>query len=794
MYQASNEEKCKQKKAMPRLYDSWGASEYLQKSTFKYVDDYLQRTNCLLNMSNSVQTNSFSSSYEVVSSTDDLFSEKISHNQSKNNDKTLLDIESESVKSLSQNSALCFNDNHSADLKNALLEKKTSELILHTHRPNSKILQIPVFDPQKPNILQSSILVEQDDSEVNSEKENLEAVTLSDVGYKNNEKRLTQRNLPHHTPLHHNEFHNQSMFFNKTNENNLSSVLEPIAHDKVLESKILSDAVKNQKTENKQLPSNNLIKPIEQVTPISNFPCIPSLNLESLQSDTENHQEAQKQPRSHIDKKNLLIQKRKSSEDTSYIIDVNPSIECESKKLNNLKLSFPKNLAESKNKPKTSFTKSTSTADSDKNFEVKTYSQVKLALPGIQSVARKHISIKKELANKMLKSTQQSLRGWFSMPDEVLLHIFSFLSVADLPNLGRVCKMFNRISNDSYLWKTVEVCDGQVNDRWLVEMGERSPKSVSLVRCNGTPVTNLGLRSFFKCCKTSLQELHVENCTGEYMSGDSVLLHASCHCRRLRRVNVAWSKMSDNGLIAIAVALPELSALNINGNSSVSDEAFHILTERHAKHLTSLEMSGCFAVSSEILLTFIQSTTNLEKVNLGLCSKLSSDAIINMCPNLRSLKQLDLRGIKSLTNECLRAIARHCESLQTLVVSNCSTLTDAGLAEVAALHNSLKHLDLSGCSQVTDSGVMNFVMSASVVEHLDLSGTGVTFKTVDLIAANNCSTLKSLKLSFCHNITFHCLAELLRAASSLKSLHVYGCKRIKLSQLIKVNNNVTIEK
>lgn len=53
------------------------------------------------------------------------------------------------------------------------------------------------------------------------------------------------------------------------------------------------------------------------------------------------------------------------------------------------------------------------------------------------------------------KSTAISdgLDDWFYMPELVLINIFKYLSLKELINASKVCKHWNRVSKDEYLWK-----------------------------------------------------------------------------------------------------------------------------------------------------------------------------------------------------------------------------------------------------------------------------------------------------------------------------------------------------
>lgn len=43
--------------------------------------------------------------------------------------------------------------------------------------------------------------------------------------------------------------------------------------------------------------------------------------------------------------------------------------------------------------------------------------------------------------------------NWFYMPDSILLSIFRYLNPKELLTAGEVCKSWNRVSKDEFLWK-----------------------------------------------------------------------------------------------------------------------------------------------------------------------------------------------------------------------------------------------------------------------------------------------------------------------------------------------------
>ena len=868
--------------------DNWGVKEYLQNNKFKYVQDYLLRIDHLLTMSDSVQQITLPTSYESVSTSDELLkkTEKpiILENQSNseipkelsdnpgnsdcitktnkpsplinnfvttptNNldtgllEKRLVDFHLQSeinecersqsmISEQNEPNQRWFSENET-EFSDLETENETQNFKLpnkaHEHRLDASIQlmidatvqrvktkhleEIPISQPRSSKLIKArnqskQFRPEKDNSktkfwktmESNSKEyasikisKNDQEFTLHDGFVAKNVadckimtsppsstlKQHTKQNVneKNSTPVSNavsGQLHNSSSFFvcsNETFDSNFSLDQKPKPQDKeemeqvvvpklnlngIEEDNVLSDVVLELKDEVGKLPTTE---------PFSNFENRPATQKASCQSI-----------------KNIRRNKaiRLDGESTAELHAKRPATADQSRKV-------------SSSNVQRKWKKSSIAWSSYGKNQLRTWSSIQLPkkrLPRSEKL-QKSKPIAAALSTCSLPKFCNSL---LCFPEEVLLHIFSFLSVPDIFNVSKVCRVFDRISHDYHLWKHVKVTDVKVNDEWLAFMGNRSPQSVSMTECNGRAVTNVGLRTFFRSCKTSLTDLHLENCTGDQLSGDSVLLHASCHCRNLTRINVAWSRTTENGVIAIAVAFPKIAALNISGNSAVGEEAFEALIKKHAKHLKSLEMSGCFGASSDVVLRLVKATTSLQTLNIGLCGKIPTQCVIEMCPSLTNLKHFDLRGIKSVTNQCLHTIATRCKRLKTLIISNCSQVTDVGIAEIATYRNTLTHLDISGCSLVSDQGIVSFLMVAKSIEYLDLSGSGATHVCVQFIVEHNHATIKTLKLSFCHNITLKCLLDLLNVAVSLQSLHLYGCKRIKLSQLMKANIGVVIEK
>ena len=839
--------------------DNWGVTEYLQNDNFKYVQDYLHRIDHLLTMSDSVKHVAFPSTYETVSTAEELLQkpkkrilkrikqqfQETDHDANEN----LVDMDNpvsvntrETPKPLVNNFIISPTNKSGIHLKEELsasqtemhcedfIAKHSEDLELHTHRPRdnrfrefvcshrnkteglkqqtthstlqdeitSTIARVKsnqqsiAGSPEEHSIIPDNTISSSNDS---IETKLIEMPLKEAIGIKNIE---TVKTVP--LPLSKLETHDleENLFSYSASDATKTYVMPSLERVRSPAFATIDEKVDIKPNVNHSLTINGHAEKKLQLI------AVPKLNLSDINDEAGlNLNAAELKPK--VDKPLHAASSELQNK------QVKPNFSAQSKK-SGLKINqnafSRRSVAEVHSKRPSSAGKLSKTVNPSaqrkweksciawssygKN-ELRTWSSVQLPkkkLPEKRLHQSKPFVVTSTTA-RLLQSFENSL---ISLPEEVLLHIFSYLSISDLFAVAKVCKTFGRISHDFHLWKLVKVADLKLSDEWFAALGNRSPQILSLTGCSGSEVSNVGLRTFFRRCKTSLTDLHVENCAGSQLSGDAILLHASCHCRNLTHVNVAWSRTTENGIIAIALACTKLLSLNINGNSAIGEEAFEVLTKKHACHLESLEMSGCFGVPSEVVLSLLKATTSLHTLNIGLCSKISTECVIEICSSLTCLKHFDLRGVKSVTNQCLHVITTQCKNLESLIVSNCSQITDVGISEIATYRNSLTHLDISGCSLVSDEGIVGFLMAAKSIVHLDLSGTGATHITVDFIANHNFGTIKTLKLSFCHNITLKCLLDLLNVAVALKSLHLYGCKRIKLSQLMRISKGVLIEK
>ncbi|XP_072016777.1 LOW QUALITY PROTEIN: uncharacterized protein [Amphiura filiformis] len=380
--------------------------------------------------------------------------------------------------------------------------------------------------------------------------------------------------------------------------------------------------------------------------------------------------------------------------------------------------------------------------------------------------------------------TSEGISVWQLLPDEILLHIFTYLSHYDLTQCAQTCSFFNRIVLDDSLWRHIHLEKKVLTDFGLTQIGERHPTHLGFVQCTGN-ITENGLRNLFRSCAESLKELNVSGCSNGELSGDSLLLHAS-RCYNLKRLDASWCSVTDNGLTAINDSIHQLNSLCLNGCREVSDQCLRAVIEKHGKSLSVLEVFGCFNLSTDSLMFIGDTCKHLRTLNIGQCYKLTDESIANLAPHIKGVRHLDLRGCKQIRDWCIRKIVRHCKKLESLVLANCSHIGNTALNEIATYLPNMRHIDLAGCKRVTNEGVKALATNCHQLTTLDISSTGIDHRSVTALASYCSKSLQGIKLNCCKEITEASIVKLLKHCKQLETLHLYGVKRLHTLSVLKL--------
>ncbi|XP_075698092.1 S-phase kinase-associated protein 2 [Rhinoderma darwinii] len=257
---------------------------------------------------------------------------------------------------------------------------------------------------------------------------------------------------------------------------------------------------------------------------------------------------------------------------------------------------------------------------------------------------------------------------WDSIPDELLLGIFSYLHLIDLLRVSRVCKRWNRLSCDESLWHSVDLAGKHLANGVI---GNLLSLGVVVLRC---PRSCIGEPLFKQIRPLRLQHADFSNCT---VSTDTVQSVIS-RCHDLHNLSLEGLDLSDAIMCAIAQ------------NSD----------------LKRLNLCGCSGFSPESLTQMLKSCTSLEELNLSWCD-FTVDHVQNAVHNFpRNLTQLNFSGYRqNLEIVDVETLVQRCPSLISLDLSD-SVLLTADCFPV--FHQfQLQHLGLSRCYQITPDALLD---------------------------------------------------------------------------------------
>lgn len=207
--------------------------------------------------------------------------------------------------------------------------------------------------------------------------------------------------------------------------------------------------------------------------------------------------------------------------------------------------------------------------------------------------------------------------------------------------------------------------------------------------------------------------------------------------------------MTDDLLSSILSSFPNLTDIDINGCSSITDAAILLFAKR-AKAFEVVRIDRCQYVSDVSLLQLIRAQgTKLRALSIRDC-RLVPDVVIKelFVSQPKKLQELNVSGCTSLTDACMEylstvpsyygnRVATAYHQLVQIDVSGCTSFTSLVCCWIAASCPFLKSLKAAKCVKFCDKGA---VVLASIVhlEELDLSGcTGITGSGIERLFLSN---------------------------------------------------------
>jgi hypothetical protein len=233
---------------------------------------------------------------------------------------------------------------------------------------------------------------------------------------------------------------------------------------------------------------------------------------------------------------------------------------------------------------------------------------------------------------------------------------------------------------------------------------------LSLAHCPGLTDDTLRALAASPCART-LVSLRLTGCTGLTGEGVKAVLVAGAEGAtagqaRMRNLELREVRgLTDVTLESIVTHCPRLGALDCSSGDPFAGGAAPIATVSSANNAGPLDPT---AITDAGVSALLLALPDLRTLRVGGHAGVGDGSLASFVHLAPSLETLDVRGCKGVGDATLVAVAAACPRVRELRLFGCGSVTDAGLAALASLR-SLETLDVFGCRNLTAEGLRRLV-------------------------------------------------------------------------------------
>ncbi|KAJ6807203.1 DNA repair protein rhp7 isoform X1 [Iris pallida] len=239
-------------------------------------------------------------------------------------------------------------------------------------------------------------------------------------------------------------------------------------------------------------------------------------------------------------------------------------------------------------------------------------------------------------------------------------------------------------------------------------------------------------------------------------------------------------RLTDDGLNAIVASAPSLSSINLSQCSLITSGGIIALADKLEKTLRELYINECQNLDPMTILSAlvklkaleVLSMSGIETVNDKFVKKLISERGSNF-------KELSFADCRKLTAASMKVIGEKCSGLRALDLSNLNRLTDPAICHLGNGCRSIQKIKLRR-NKFSDEAIAAFVEAAGgSLTELSFNNVGKVGQHTALAISRRCSsTLNSLDLSFCREMTNEALGLIVDSCLNLRILKLFGCTQV----------------
>ena len=282
----------------------------------------------------------------------------------------------------------------------------------------------------------------------------------------------------------------------------------------------------------------------------------------------------------------------------------------------------------------------------------------------------------------------------FSLHEEVVLRIFSFLPLSDLIRVSRVCRWWYRLSFDRFLFKNVDLRPfaTRLTDPVKIEL-LFTKRMASIVQCldlSGFNISGETLRILASSC-SQLRVLKLKSVT--FTPGTK---GKDIFPENLKVLDIRFSQGHPGVYRAIATSLENIRSLRLCDAFlyTLLQDGTLKTTIKNLKYLCELDLSHCHLLDDNTLSLFT-SCSRLEALSVRKCFMLTGSFVNDFIQSCVHLKTLILDGI-SISDNTLQNIMWDRSNLAHLELGCCPLISslalNLALNRITTIIHSLEYL------------------------------------------------------------------------------------------------------
>ncbi|XP_073239861.1 F-box/LRR-repeat protein 12-like [Porites lutea] len=282
----------------------------------------------------------------------------------------------------------------------------------------------------------------------------------------------------------------------------------------------------------------------------------------------------------------------------------------------------------------------------------------------------------------------------FSLHEEVVLRIFSFLPLSDLIRVSRVCRWWYRLSFDRFLFKNVDLRPfaTRLTDPVKIEL-LFTKRMASIVQCldlSGFNISGETLRILASSC-SQLRVLKLKSVT--FTPGTK---GKNIFPENLKVLDIRFSQGHPGVYRAIATSLENIRSLRLCDAFlyTLLQDGTLKTTIKNLKYLRELDLSHCHLLDDNTLSLFT-SCSRLEALSVRKCFMLTGSFVNDFIQSCVHLKTLILDGI-SISDNTLQNIMWDRSNLAHLELGCCPLISslalNLALNRITTIIHSLEYL------------------------------------------------------------------------------------------------------